>query len=67
MIPHEHVIGLSLLLFLIGLVGFLVRRNLIVMLMSIELMLGASNLAFVATNPSRGTGTKPNSESVLAL
>jgi NADH-quinone oxidoreductase subunit K len=46
-IPHEHVIGLSALLFAIGVVGALTRRNLIVILMSIELMLNAVNLAFV--------------------
>ncbi len=47
MIPLEHVIGLSALLFAIGVVGALTRRNLIVILMSIELMLNAVNLAFV--------------------
>jgi len=47
MIPLEHVIGLSAVLFTIGVVGALVRRNIIVILMSIELMLNAVNLAFV--------------------
>jgi len=46
-IPLEHVIALSALLFTIGVVGALARRNLIVILMSIELMLNAANLAFV--------------------
>lgn len=50
MIPIEHVIGLSAALFTIGTVGALVRRNLIVILMSIELMLNAVNLAFVGFN-----------------
>jgi NADH-quinone oxidoreductase subunit K len=50
MIPLDHVMGLSSLLFGIGVLGVLVRRNLIVMLMSIELMLNAANLAFVAGN-----------------
>jgi NADH-quinone oxidoreductase subunit K len=50
MIPLDHVMGLSALLFCIGVLGVLVRRNLIVMLMSIELMLNAVNLAFVAGN-----------------
>lgn len=50
MIPLEHVIGLSALLFGIGLIGVIVRRNLIVVLMSIELMLNAANLAFVGFN-----------------
>ena len=39
---------LSAILFSIGAVGVLVRRNAIVMFMSIELMLNAANLAFVA-------------------
>ena len=47
MIPLEHVIGLSAILFTIGVVGALVRRNIIVVLMSIEVMLNAVNLAFV--------------------
>ena len=47
MIPLEHVIGLSAILFAIGTIGALTRRNLIVVLMSIELMLNAANLAFV--------------------
>ena len=50
MVPLDHVIGLSAILFTIGVVGVLTRRNLIVMLMSIELMLNAVNLAFVGFN-----------------
>ena len=47
MIPVEHVLALSALLFAIGVVGALTRRNLVVILMSTELMLNAANLAFV--------------------
>jgi len=50
MIPIEHVIALSGILFTIGLIGAVTRRNLIVMLMSVELMLNAVNLAFVGFN-----------------
>jgi NADH-quinone oxidoreductase subunit K len=50
MIPIDHVIGLSAILFAIGVVGVATRRNLIVILMSIELMLNAVNLAFVGFN-----------------
>ncbi len=50
MVPLDHVIALSAVLFVIGAVGALTRRNLIVMLMSIELMLNAVNLAFVGFN-----------------
>ncbi len=50
MVPLDHVIALSAILFTIGVVGVATRRNLIVMLMSIELMLNAVNLAFVGFN-----------------
>jgi NADH-quinone oxidoreductase subunit K len=52
-IPVEHYVLLSALLFVIGGVGFLVRRNVLVTLMSIEVMLNATNLALVAFNRSR--------------
>lgn len=44
----NHYLVLSALLFVIGIAGVLLRRNLIVMMMSIELMLNAVNLTFVA-------------------
>ena len=44
----ENYIVLAAILFTIGAVGVLVRRNAIVVFMSIELMLNAANLAFVA-------------------
>ena len=50
MVPFDHVIGLSATLFVIGTIGVVTRRNLIVILMSIELMLNAVNLAFVGFN-----------------
>jgi NADH-quinone oxidoreductase subunit K len=49
-IPIEHVIALSAALFSIGLVGVLTRRNVIVILMSIVLMLNAVCLAMVGFN-----------------
>jgi len=48
MAPTIDYIVLSAILFVIGVVGVLVRRNVIVIFMSIELMLNAVNLAFVA-------------------
>jgi NADH-quinone oxidoreductase subunit K len=48
MVPIEHAIALSAILFAIGTIGAITRRNLIVVLMSIELMLNAVNLALVA-------------------
>ena len=44
----EHYIVVSVLLFCLGLVGVIVRRNLLVIYMSLELMLNAANLALVA-------------------
>ena len=46
-IPVEHYLYLSVLLFSIGAVGVLIRRNAIVVFMCIELMLNAANLALV--------------------
>jgi NADH-quinone oxidoreductase subunit K len=48
MVPVNYYIGLSAILFTIGALGVLVRRNPLVIFMSIELMLNAANLAFVA-------------------
>lgn len=53
MIPIEYYVGLSAVLFTLGGVGFLVRRNVLVTLMSIEIMLNAVNLALVAFNRTR--------------
>lgn len=47
MIPLGWTLALSAILFCIGVVGVLVRRNALVIFMSIELMLNAANLAFV--------------------
>ena len=48
MLPVSYYIGLSAILFTIGAVGVLIRRNAIIIFMSVELMLNAANLAFVA-------------------
>ncbi len=53
-IGTEHYLGLSLLLFGLGLFGVINRRNLITILMSIELMLNAVNLNLVAFSYQRG-------------
>ena len=44
----EHYLGVSAILFALGLLGVLSRRNLLVMYMSLELMLNSANLALVA-------------------
>lgn len=46
-IPMEWYLGLAAVIFAIGMYGFLVRRNLFVMLLSIELMLNAVNITMV--------------------
>ncbi len=48
MVPAQHGLILSGILFALGVVGLLARRNVIYMLMSIEVMLNAAGLAFVA-------------------
>ncbi|MDE0904454.1 MAG: NADH-quinone oxidoreductase subunit NuoK [Planctomycetota bacterium] len=47
-VPSEHLLILAAILFAIGMGGFLLRRNVIVVLMSIELMLNAANIVFLA-------------------
>jgi NADH-quinone oxidoreductase subunit K len=48
MVPVSYYIALSAILFTLGAVGVLIRRNAIVIFMSVELMLNAANLAVVA-------------------
>ena len=53
-VPLQYSLGLSALLFSIGVAGVIVRRNAIILFMCIELMLNAVNLAFVAVSPYAG-------------
>lgn len=46
-VPVEHGLILAVILFLIGLCGVMVRRNMLFMLMSLEIMMNAAALAFV--------------------
>ena len=46
-IPLEYGLGLAVALFALGLIGVLVRRNIVFILLSIEVMLNACGLAFV--------------------
>ncbi len=48
MIPVTHFLYLAFALFMIGSIGVLVRRNVLIVLMSIELMLNAANIVLVA-------------------
>ena len=49
-IPLQYFLVISTLMFFIGIYGFLTRKNLITMLMSIELILNSVNINFVAFN-----------------
>jgi NADH-quinone oxidoreductase subunit K len=53
-IPLNQELLLAAILFALGLIGLLVRRNLIFVLMSIEVMLNATGLAFVAAGSQWG-------------
>ncbi len=55
MTPLSYFMVLSGILFAIGVAGVLIRRNIIVMFMSIELMLNAVNLAFIALGRRMGS------------
>ena len=48
MVPLPHILALSVILFGLGITGFIIRRNVITIFMCIELMLNAVNLTFVA-------------------
>ncbi len=48
MIPVSYYVILSATVFIIGMVGVLIRRNIIIILLSVELMLNATNINFVA-------------------
>jgi NADH-quinone oxidoreductase subunit K len=56
-VPIEYYVMLSGLIFIIGLVGVLIRRNIIIILLSIELMLNATNINFVAFSSYLGNLT----------
>ena len=53
-VPMEHGLMFAALLFALGLVGVLVRRNIVFMLMSVEVMLNAAGLAFVVAGARWG-------------
>jgi NADH-quinone oxidoreductase subunit K len=54
-IPMEHGLILAALLFALGLIGVIVRRNILYVLMCIEVMMNASALAFVSAGSRWGT------------
>ena len=68
-VPMQHGLLLAAVLFSLGIIGVLVRRNIIFMLMSIEIMLNAANVNLVAFwrygAPAPGSGPLPGV--ILAL
>jgi len=56
-VPLAYYLGLSAILFVIGVAGVLTRRNAIVVFMCIELMLNAVNLTLIAFSASLGSVT----------
>ena len=64
-VPTEHLVVLAGILFSIGVAGFCLRRNLIVMLMSVELMLNAANLTFIAGSRAHSAAGEPMLEGVV--
>ena len=53
-IPMEHGLLLAAILFVMGMVGVLTRRNLVFILMSLEIMLNATGLAFIVASSRWG-------------
>jgi len=53
-IPYEHGLILAAILFVCGLIGVLTRRNVVFVLMSLEIMLNACGLAFVVASARWG-------------
>jgi len=66
-IPGEHALIVAATLLAIGLFGVIVRRNIVVVLMSIEIMLNAAALAFVAAGSARGADGQVMFLLILAL
>jgi NADH-quinone oxidoreductase subunit K len=69
MVPLSWYLILSAILFCLGVFGFLLKRNIITIFMSIELMLNAVNLSFVAFANywSTHAGTLPSGEKIVPL
>jgi NADH-quinone oxidoreductase subunit K len=65
LLPLSHILIFSLLLFVIGLYGALVRRNIIGILISIELMLNAANINLIAF--SKYTSLSPETGQIFAI
>ena len=60
MVPTNYYVLLSAVLFGLGVLAFIFKRNIISIFMSIELMLNAVNLAFVAFSQANGKARRTN-------
>lgn len=60
MVPLTHYLILSGLLFSIGLAGVIIRRDIIVIFMCLEMMLSAANISLIAFSRAQGTMGLPN-------
>ncbi len=60
MVPLTHYLILSGILFAIGLAGVIIRRDIIVIFMCLEMMLSAANISLVAFSRAQGTMGLPN-------
>ena len=67
MIPLTHYLILSGVLFAIGLMGVIVRRDIIVIFMCLEMMLSAANLSLVAFSRAQGTMGLPNYDGLALI
>jgi|TARA_B110000977_G_scaffold152294_1_gene193378 NADH-quinone oxidoreductase subunit K len=63
-IPLNHILLIASLLFVIGMLGLMIRRNIIFILMSLEVMLNSAALAFVAAGAHWG---QPDGQIVFML
>jgi len=63
-VPLDHLLLLASLLFIAGLVGLMIRRNVIFILMSLEVMLNATGLAFIAAGARWG---QPDGQIIFML
>ncbi|HEY46980.1 MAG: NADH:ubiquinone oxidoreductase subunit K [Anaerolineae bacterium SM23_ 63] len=66
-VPMDYVLALSGILFVLGVLGVLVRRNAIVIFMSIELMLNSANLALIAFARAMAPGIEAQRGHVLVF
>jgi NADH-quinone oxidoreductase subunit K len=62
MIPPVAFFGLAALLFVLGIVAFFVKRDLLTQFMAVEVMLNAGNLAFLASSKAGG---RPDGQAVV--